>query len=113
VHVGPVVAGVVGKKKYAYDIWGSTVNIASRMESNGEPGQVNISASTFELIKDRYTCKYRGKIYAKNVGEIDMYFIDQEITEAKEKVEAGNREESNKVAAEKEPEKFDLDTLYG
>ena len=78
IHVGPVVAGVVGKKKYAYDIWGSTVNIASRMESNGEPGRVNISSATYELIKDFYDCSYRGKIYAKNVGEIDMYFIEQE-----------------------------------
>ncbi len=75
IHVGPVVAGVVGKKKYAYDIWGSTVNIASRMESNGEPGQVNISAAAYELVKDTFTCTYRGKIYAKNVGEIDMYFV--------------------------------------
>jgi class 3 adenylate cyclase len=79
VHVGPVVAGVVGKKKYAYDIWGSTVNIASRMESNGEPGQVNISASTYELVKDEFDCSYRGKIHAKNVGEIDMYFVEREI----------------------------------
>jgi adenylate cyclase len=79
IHVGPVVAGVVGKKKYAYDIWGSTVNIASRMESNGEPGQVNISSATYELIKNKYACKYRGKIHAKNVGEIDMYFIDHEL----------------------------------
>jgi class 3 adenylate cyclase len=69
----------VGKKKYAYDIWGSTVNIASRMESNGEPGQVNISASTYELVKDEFDCSYRGKIHAKNVGEIDMYFVDREI----------------------------------
>jgi len=75
IHVGPVVAGVVGKNKYAYDIWGSTVNIASRMESNGEPGQINISSATYELIKDKYNCKYRGKIYAKNVGEVDMYFV--------------------------------------
>ena len=79
VHVGPVVAGVVGKKKYAYDIWGSTVNIASRMESNGAPGQVNISASTYELVKNEFTCSYRGKIYAKNVGDIDMYFVEGEI----------------------------------
>jgi class 3 adenylate cyclase len=63
-------------KKYAYDIWGSTVNIASRMESNGEPGRVNISASTYELIKNKFPCSYRGKIYAKNVGDIDMYFVD-------------------------------------
>ena len=78
VHVGPVVAGVVGKKKYAYDIWGSTVNIASRMESNGIPGKVNISATTYELIKDRFACNYRGKIYAKNLGELDMYFVEDE-----------------------------------
>jgi class 3 adenylate cyclase/tetratricopeptide (TPR) repeat protein len=78
IHVGSVVAGVVGKKKYAYDIWGSTVNIASRMESNGEPGKVNISSSTYELIKDYYECTYRGKISAKNIGEIDMYFIGHE-----------------------------------
>lgn len=76
IHVGPIVAGVVGKKKYAYDIWGSTVNIASRMESNGEPGRVNISAKTYEIIKEKYPCTYRGKIHAKNVGDIDMYFIE-------------------------------------
>ncbi|PWT98230.1 MAG: adenylate/guanylate cyclase domain-containing protein [Bacteroidetes bacterium] len=82
VHTGPVVAGVVGKKKYAYDIWGGTVNIASRMESNGEPGQVNVSAATYELIKDHFKCAYRGKIYAKNIGEIDMYFVENEIISA-------------------------------
>ena len=78
IHAGPVLAGVVGKKKYAYDIWGSTVNIASRMESNGVPGQVNISAAVYELVKDSFTCSHRGKIYAKNVGEIDMYFVEKE-----------------------------------
>ena len=78
VHTGPVVAGVVGKKKYAYDIWGSTVNIASRMESNGVPGRVNISAYTYEIIKHRFDCSHRGKIYAKNLGELDMYFIESE-----------------------------------
>ncbi len=78
VHVGPVVAGVVGRKKYAYDIWGSTVNIASRLESNGEPEQVNISATVYELVKNEFSCSYRGKIYAKNVGEVDMYFVESE-----------------------------------
>lgn len=77
IHTGPLVAGVVGRKKYAYDIWGSTVNIASRMESNGEPGQINISMGTYELVKHEFDCTYRGKIYAKNVGEIDMYFVKE------------------------------------
>lgn len=81
INTGQLVAGVVGKKKYAYDIWGSTVNVASRMESNGEPGRVNISAATYELIKDKYTCTYRGKVFAKNIGEIDMYFVENEINE--------------------------------
>jgi adenylate cyclase len=75
IHVGPVVAGVVVRKKYAYDIWGSTVNIASRMESNSEPGMINISYATYELVKLEYECVHRGKIMAKNIGEIDMYFV--------------------------------------
>lgn len=83
INTGPIVAGVVGKKKYAYDIWGATVNIASRMESNGEPGRVNISAATYDLIKERYDCTYRGKIFAKNIGEIDMYFVENEIVSKK------------------------------
>jgi adenylate cyclase len=78
IHIGPVVAGVVGNKKYAYDIWGRAVNVASRMESNGTPGRVNISAHLYEVIKDRFECTYRGKIYAKNVGDLDMYYVEFE-----------------------------------
>ncbi len=76
VHTGPIVAGIVGLKKFAYDIWGDTVNIASRMESSGEVGKVNISGATYELVKDNFLCTYRGKIQAKNKGEIDMYFVE-------------------------------------
>ena len=77
INTGPLVAGIVGKKKFAYDIWGDTVNIASRMESGGETGKINISGSTYEFIKDQFECTYRGKIHAKNKGEIDMYFVER------------------------------------
>ena len=77
VNTGPVVAGIVGIKKFQYDIWGDTVNIASRMESSGEAGKVNISETTYQLVKDRFNCTYRGKIEAKKKGMIDMYFVDR------------------------------------
>lgn len=75
IHTGPLIAGVVGKKKFAYDIWGDTVNTASRMESSGVVGEVNVSGTTYALIKDHFECEYRGKVEAKNKGEIDMYLV--------------------------------------
>jgi len=77
IHTGELIAGVIGTKRFAYDIWGDTVNIANRMESSGQPGRVNISGTTFEIIKDFFDCSYRGKIQAKNKGEIDMYYVNK------------------------------------
>lgn len=76
INTGPVVAGVVGVNKFAYDIWGNTVNIASRMESHSEPGRINISGSTYSLIKNDYWCTLRGKINTKGLGDVEMYFLD-------------------------------------
>ncbi len=80
-HTGPIIAGVVGKKKFAYDIWGDSVNIASRMESNSEEGKVNISESTYELIKDYFVCTPRGGKHVKNKGEMIMYFVERLLPE--------------------------------
>ena len=77
INTGPVVAGVVGTKKFAYDIWGDTVNVASRMESMSEPGKINISENTYALIKDDFECEYRGEIEAKNRGKLKMYFVNK------------------------------------
>jgi len=75
INTGPVVAGVVGSKKFAYDIWGDTVNTASRMESSGEAGKINISETTYELVKEKFRCTPRGEIEAKGKGKIKMYFV--------------------------------------
>ena len=77
VHTGELIAGVIGKKKFAYDVWGDAVNLASRMESNGEIGKINISGTTFELIKDKFTCEYRGKLPVKGKDVVDMYFVTE------------------------------------
>ena len=76
IHTGKVVAGVIGSKKFAYDIWGDAVNTASRLETASDAGKVNISGVTYEYIKEYFNCTYRGKIPAKNKGDIDMYYVE-------------------------------------
>jgi class 3 adenylate cyclase len=79
IHTGPVVAGIVGVKKFQYDIWGDTVNIAARMESNSQPGRINVSENTYTEIKDQFTCAFRGEINVKNKGMMRMYFVEAEL----------------------------------
>ncbi|WP_168731264.1 adenylate/guanylate cyclase domain-containing protein [Robertkochia marina] len=78
ITTGPVVAGVVGTKKFVYDIWGDTVNIASRMESNSEAGKINVSENTYQIIKDEFDCDFRGMVEVKNKGMMRMYFVNRE-----------------------------------
>jgi len=78
-HTGSVVSGIVGRDKYAYDIWGDAVNTAARIEQASEVGMINLSGSTYEMIKGRFTCTHRGGISVKNKGEVEMYFLDQTV----------------------------------
>lgn len=78
VHTGELVAGVIGREKFSYDVWGDTVNTASRMESSGAPGRVNVSRATYELVKDAFECDYRGLVEAKGKGEVEMFFVGGE-----------------------------------
>ncbi len=91
INSGPLIAGIIGVKKFAYDIWGDTVNIAARMEQSGEAGKVNISENTYSLVKQDFSFEHRGKIEAKNKGEMDMYFVKHKIMNH----EIGNRKTNN------------------
>ena len=77
IHSGPVIAGIVGVKKFAYDIWGDTVNTAARMEQNSSLGKLNVSEATYQIIKDDFSFEYRGKIETKGKGAMEMYFVNQ------------------------------------
>ncbi len=81
IHTGTVIAGVVGQKKLSYDIWGDTVNIASRMESSGDAGKINISGTTYEFVREFFDCEYRGRMPVKYKGELEMYFVNGIIPE--------------------------------
>lgn len=91
IHTGTVVAGVVGQKKLSYDIWGDTVNTASRMESSGEAGKINISGTTYEFVKEFFECEYRGKMPVKYKGELEMYFVKGIVPELREENGTPNR----------------------
>jgi len=77
INTGPVMAGVIGRNKFAYDIWGDTVNVASRMESGGVAGRINISLDTYELVRDFFECEYRGEFDVKNRGRMHMFFLNR------------------------------------
>ncbi|MCB1305970.1 MAG: adenylate/guanylate cyclase domain-containing protein, partial [Leptospiraceae bacterium] len=88
IHSGDLVAGVIGEKKFAYDVWSDTVNTASRCESSGQSGKINISKDTYELVQDFFDCEYRGPIPAKNKGVIEMYFVNGLLPELQRENEA-------------------------
>jgi class 3 adenylate cyclase len=98
IHTGTVIAGVVGHTKLTYDIWGDTVNTASRMESSGEAGKINISGTTYEFVKDYFTCEYRGRMPVKYKGDLDMYFVTGIRPEFCEPDGAPNRKFFNRIA---------------
>jgi class 3 adenylate cyclase len=75
INSGPVVAGIIGTHKFAYDLWGDVVNTASRMESEGIPECIQVTAATYELIKRRFVCEPRGPISVKGKGEMDAYVL--------------------------------------
>ena len=84
IHSGELIAGVIGTRRFAYDIWGDTVNIASALEHHGEAGKINLSGNTFDLVKDFFDCTFRGKIKTKSPDEVEMYFAHRIKTELSE-----------------------------
>jgi len=78
INTGPVVAGVIGRKKFIYDVWGDAVNIASRMESRGESGEIQITKDVYDLVKEKYICESRGAIEIKGKGKMEVWLVKQE-----------------------------------
>lgn len=101
IHTGAVIAGVVGKKKFLYDIWGDTVNVASRMETGCDVGKINISGTTYDYVKDFFQCTYRGKMPVKHKDDIDMYFVDRFLPQYSEDEEGKIPNKNFKLALSK------------
>ncbi len=110
IHTGQVVAGVIGKKKFVYDLWGDTVNIASRMESHGIPGEVQLSETTYEHLKDHFNCEKRGKIDVKGKGEMTTYLLREPKANAKKKAPSRSKKPKKDPFLDKDnkPEKFNV-----
>src|SRR5262249_52867660 len=81
IHTGPVIAGVVGIRKFAFDVWGDSVNYSSRMESSGSANRINISERTYSRVKDFFRCQHRGKVLTKDKREVDMFFVEDVVPE--------------------------------
>ena len=76
IHSGPVVAGVIGRRKFAYDLWGHSVNVASRIESTGTPGRIQISQDTYELLSDKFKMSRGAAVECKGIGEVQTYIVE-------------------------------------